>query len=996
MIQLHLHSDGSILDGSCEVDRLIDKVIEQGEKAVAVTDHGSCIKLYEFYKKAKERNIKPILGCEFYCGEEGDTNKYHLVLLAKNEIGLKNIFNLLYKGYGNFYSRPRIMYKDLEQHKEGLICLSACIGGEVAKTYLKDGFDKAISVATYFKNLFGDDYYLEVQPNNLSLQRDFNMAVEKMCALGFKPIVTCDAHYVSKEDYNAHDTMLCLKVGKKKADNNRFKFPSNDFYLKTNEEVVGELSKHLNIDFINKAISNTYEVADKCDVEIKHRDLLPKFPGVDNEKVALAEACNVGFAIRKAEGHYNGMDIKEVINRISYELENICEKGYAGYFLTVQDFARFCNENDIPFGGGRGSVCGSEIAFILGVTQVEPIKYGLLYERFLNPTRNSPPDIDSDVCYEKRHLVIEYIKKKYGENNVAHIIAEGKMTTKAVVRKVLSVYGYEMKVINSICKLVPDKASSLEEALKNDDFRSRLEGKQELQDMIRLEGLISHASKHAAGLLITPEPVYDLFPVRVDRDDNVAVCEWHKKTVEALGGYKFDLLGLKQLTIFDKTIKAINKNYNKNLTLKDLYSIDLEDKKIYEVLNKGNLKTIFQFTGSSAGAVINEMKPSCFNDIMVAESICRPGVIEANLYLQNKKAFNETGSFDKPSYYSTVKDILDETYGALVYQEQTMLLLHKLGGFTLGEADGLRKVKDLEPYRERFVNGCLERGLSIQEANKLFDRFDLGYSFNKSHACAYGMISAICCYLLAYYPKEFLASSMTLELTQQEPDIKGFISEATKLDINILPPDINASTDEFKAVESGIKFPLNVIKHVGDSAYKSILKSRPYTSLADFLSKVPKSSVKKNVVINLIKAGCFDEFDENRSILLSNYYNSRNEDVQVYFWCDDVQMIYENEVLGFTLGKHPLDGYVSTDLNEHKENDIVTIIGLLNEVRTHVDKNGNNMAFLKLENKICNFEGIVFSYAYTKLSKYLYKGAKLGVTGKKQGNTVLINNIWEV
>lgn len=996
MIQLHIHSDGSVLDGSCEIKSLLDEVEKQKEKAVALTDHGSCIKLYEFYKEAKNRNIKPILGCEFYCGEKDDKNKYHLVLLAKNEIGLKNIFNLLYKGYDNFYSRPRIQYKDLEEYKEGIICLSACIGGEVAKTFLKDGYDKAVSVATYFKSLFGEDYYLEIQPNGLKPQRDFNLFVQRVCSLGFKPIVTCDAHYVKKEDYSAHDTMLCMKVNKKKSDKDRFRFSENSFYLKTSEEVKQDLEPYLNPMFINLAILNTYEVADKCNVEVKHRDLLPKMPDIVDEKYELAKACNVGFSKRNQEGAFKNLELKKVVDRISYELKNICEKGYAGYFLIVQDFINYCKSEGIPTGVGRGSVCGSEVAFILGITEVEPIKHGLLYERFLNPTRNSPPDVDTDVDYEDRHLLIEYIKSKYGMNNVAHIIAEGKMTTKAVIRRVLSVYSYETKVINQIAKLVSPKCSNLKEALQNEELKSRLDGTNELKDMIKLEGLISHASKHAAGVLITPEPVFNLFPIRMDREENVPVCEWHKKHVEALGGYKFDLLGLKQLTIFKKTLKAIKRNHGKDIDLYDLYKIDLEDEKIYEVLNKGNLRTIFQFTGESAGHIIDTMKPKCFNDIMVAESICRPGVLEADLYLSNKRLFDETGTYPKPSYYKYVKDILDETYGALVYQEQTMMLFHKLGGFSLGEADSLRKVKDLEPYRERFVNGCLSIGMTVQESNELFDRFDLGYSFNKSHACAYGMNSAICCYLLAYYPEEFIASSMTLELTQAEPDIKGFINEAIKLGINVLPPDVNISTDEFYASNDGIKFPLTVIKQVGSSAYASILANRPYNGLNDFITRVPKASVKKNVVINLIKAGCFDDFNKNRSILLSDFYNSRNEEKDIYYWCDEVQIMYETETIGFSLGKHPLDGYTSKDISDFKEGDIITIIGIINEVKNHIDKNKKNMAFLKLENKLCSYEGIVFSYAYTQLSRFLYKGAKLCLTGKKQSNTILINSIHEI
>lgn len=996
MIQLHVHSDGSVLDGSCKIERMLDEVERQNEKAVAITDHGSCIKLYEFYKKAKEKNIKPILGCEFYSGEEEDHNKFHIVLLVKNEVGLKNLFNLMYKSHKNFYSKPRIKYEDIEKHSEGLICLSACIGGELSKTYLKEGKQKALKVANYFRAIFKDDYYIEIQPNPLPFQKKFNEFAKELCSVGFKPVVTCDAHYVTKDEYNSHDTMLCIQVQKKKQDTDRFRFTSNDYYFKENEQILRELD-YLGTSFVDEAIDNTYFIADKCNLVIdESKNLLPKMPEVEDERKKLAILCNEGFRKRHKQGHYKDIPIQKVIDRISYELENIISKGYAGYFLIVEDFVRYCKENNIPYGVGRGSVCGSEVAFILGITEVEPIKYGLLYERFLNPTRNSPPDIDTDVCYEMRGIVLDYIKGKYGEDNVSHIITEGKMTTKAVIRKVLTAYGYEMKVINQTCKLVDERCENLEEAIQNEDLARRLVGKPEYEDMKKLEGLMSHAGKHAAGLLITPEPVYNLFPTRIDREENVLVCEWHKKHIEKIGAYKFDLLGLKQLTIFNKTIQAINRNYNKSMTLDDLFNIDYEDEKIYEVLNKGALKTVFQFTGGSASAVIDQMKPKNFNDIMVAESICRPGVKEANLYLSNRKLFNESGTFPVPTYYEKVRHLLDETYGAIVYQEQTMNLLHEIGGFTLGEADSLRKVKSLEEYRERFINGALTKGFTVEEANELFDRFDLGYSFNKSHACAYGKTSAMCCYLLANYPKEFIASSMTLELTQAKPDIKGFIREAVQLGINILPPNINTSTDEFYADLDGIRLPLNMIANVGDSAYASILSKRPYTSFSDFVARVPKRSVKKNSVVNLIKAGCFDEYNKNRSLVLSDYYNSRNEEENVYYWCDDVQMVYETEAFGFTLGKHQLDGYVNKDINEFNEDDNAVLNCLVTEVRLHKDKHKKDMLFLKLENKVCDFEGILFSYGYAKLSKVFYVGAKVCVQGKKQGKTILVNNAFNI
>lgn len=994
IIHLHLHTDASELDGSCEVNRLIEKTKKQGEKAVAITDHGTCLKHYEFYKVATENGIKPILGCEFYCGEEDSKDTFHLIVLAKDNVGLKNMYNLMYLSHKNFYRKPRIKYCDLEKHKEGFIVLSSCLGSETARTFRAGHISRSIDTMKFFKNTFGNDYYLEIQPNSIPIQRDYNLFLEKTAKeLGIKVVVTVDSHYINKEDFEKHDTLLCIQTKKKKADEERFKFPSNDFYLKDEEEVIRELD-YLRKETITEGINSTYEIADKCNATIEYKDLLPKMPGIEDERKELARLCNEGFKKRMSQGHYNNMNIQEVVDRIKFELSNIIEKGYAGYFLIVEDIFKYCEENNIPTGGGRGSVCGSEVAFVLGITDVEPIKYGLLYERFLNPTRNSPPDVDTDVCYEKRQEVISYIENKYGFENVSHIITEGKMTTKAVIRKVLTVYGYEMSAIKEFTSLVDDRASNLEEAIEmSDKLKAKLLGTRMYEDMTLLEGLISHTSKHAAGILITPEPIYNIYPTRIDREENVVVCEWHKKSVESTGGFKFDFLGLKQLTIFDKTLKFIKQNKGIDIKFKDLYNINLEDENIYKVLNDGALNTIFQFTGDSASAVISKMKPTCFDDIMVAESICRPGVRENELYLSNKKLFNETGSFDKPSYYSHIEDIVGSTMGCIVYQEQTMQILNKIGNFSLGEADGLRKVKSLEPFRERFVTNAITNGLTEFEANELFDRFDLGYSFNKSHACAYGLTSAICCYLYYYYPEEFLSASMTLELTQQKPNINAFLKEVRKLGIKVLPPDINASSNEFLATGDGIRIPLTMVESVGDKACSSVFDKRPYVGFADFLKRVNKSKVGKKVVENLIKSGAFDSFEQNRSLLLTDYYNFRNEDKEVYFWCDEVQMMYENQVFGFTLSKDPLDGYTNKNINEFAEGTIINIVGIIREVRTIKDKNKKDMAFLNIENKECTYSGVVFSYAYPKIKQYLEVGYKLNFVGKKQGTSVLINNV---
>ena len=989
-VHLHVHTSGSVLDGAIKIDELVKKVKEQGEKAVAITDHGAMIKCYEFYKECIANNIKPIIGCEFYCGEEDDGNAYHLVLLAKNNQGLKNLYKLVHSSYELFYKKPRISMKMLDKYSEGLICLTACLGGAVARNY-KENIGESIKYLSYLKGKFNNDLYLEIQPNSSKDQIEYNNWIQEASNnFNIEPVVTCDAHFLEKEDFESHDTLLCMQTKKKKNDTKRWRFPTKDTYIQTDEEIRSKLS-YLSKDFVNRCINNTRIISDKCNITIEYEDLMPDLPGVTDPNHRLAILCNEGFAKRAKQGAFNGLDINEVISRVKYELSVLSEKGYSGYFLILEDFYRYCKENDIPVGVGRGSCCGCEVAYLLGLTEVEPIKYGLYFERFLNPSRNSPPDFDADICYDKRHLVIQYIKDKYGENNTAHIMAEGTLTTKAVFRKVLSVYGYEMKVINAYAKLISDKANNLKEAIElSEELKNIFNNTQEFKDMLRLEGLMSHASKHAAGILIMNDRVDDHFPVRFDKEENVMVCEWHKKIVEGLGAFKFDLLGLKQLTIFDKTLKAIERNHGVKITLEQLYNINYEDPCIYEILNKGKLCSIFQFTGDSASAVISKMKPTCFEDIMVAESICRPGVKEAEMYLDNK-----TNGFEKPIYWEHVKDILEPTFGAIVYQEQTMLIMNRIAGWSLGKADGMRKVKNLEEHRDDFVNSAVDNGYSSDVANSIFDRFDMAYSFNKSHACAYGKISAICCYLLAKYPTEFLASSMTLELTQAEPNIEGFIKEAKSLGINILPADINLSTSEFEPYIDGIRIPLTSIKNIGDSAYVSILENREkgeYKSLMDFVSRVPKGKVKVNSVTSLIKAGAFDLFNRNRSELLIEFLKFRERDYsKVFFYCDEVQIMYETEVYGFSLGKHPLDGYTNKDIKDFNNNDVINIIGIVKKITRKIDKNGNEMAFLDMENKECAYRGVAFARTYSKYKGILLEGMKLSLNGKKDGNSILIN-----
>ena len=555
MIAIHVHSDGSLLDGKAKIDEIINRAIELGENSVALTNHGNMVTAFNFYKKCKENNIKPLLGCEVYVGEKGDSNKYHLILLAKNDTGYKNLLYIQYYSHlKNFYSKPRVDYNTLIQKSEGLICGTACIGGEIGQNFLNGDKEEAIRTINKLKSIFKEDLYLEIQPNSIPAQKDYNkFIIEQSKNQNIPIIVTTDAHYARKEDADTHDTLLCMQIKKKKNDETRWRFTGNDYYMMSDEEVIKNLS-YLDIDDVKTAIKNTYVIRDKCNVELHTgANYLPVF--CQNAPQKLAELCNAGFQKRLSEGAFQGVDVNEVVARVSRELKDYTKKGYADYFLIIHDLLQYCEKEDIFYGCGRGSVAGSEIAFLLGITEVEPIKYGLLSERFLNPTRNSHPDIDTDICYLNRHKIIQYMKDKYGEENVAGIIAEGKLTLSSVVRKVLSTYGYEMDVINKVASYLKEKYvveaedednedknekyKNVQEALEhNEDFKNFFDNlDDEIQrDIKSLENTISHFSKHAAGIIIAPTPVYEYIPVMRDsKEEGMMMSQWDKKIVEDIG-----------------------------------------------------------------------------------------------------------------------------------------------------------------------------------------------------------------------------------------------------------------------------------------------------------------------------------------------------------------------------------------------------------------------------------------------------------------------------
>lgn len=999
-VSLHNHTDGSVLDGACSIDRLIDRAIELQMPAVGITDHGNMIKSYEFYTKCTSKGIKPIIGCEFYVGEPESKDAFHLVVIAKNNTGLTNLYKLnAYSFKDNFYRKPRISFDKLIELHEGLIVTTACIGSiwgqaSISKT------DLDLTMIANLRDVFVDDFYLEIQPNTIPEQKNYNEVLTRISTVSGVPLVVGgDVHYVLKEDFEAHDTMLAMQTKKKKNDPKRFRFSANDYYLKTRDEINSELVGLgiSQLDVLN-ALNNTVHIADKCSVTMEPGQHLPMFSNMDRTGASklLREHVTTRYWTRYDK------PIQEVIDRIFYELGVIEDKGYAGYFLIVEDFIDYAKDNGILIGPGRGSASGCMLSYILGITDVDPIEHGLLFHRFLNPDRDTSVDIDIDVDYELRHLVVSYVKDTYGEDHVAQVMAEGTLAPMAVLRRVMGVFDHPQRVISQVSATIRGEGfKSVTDAYRdNSAFRSFMDKyKEEYKAMQVLEGLMSHTSTHAAGLIITTEPIYELVPCDYDRELGLYRTQWHKKIVEGLGFYKFDLLGLKTLSVIRKTKESIYKNYGADTAITSMKEC-IYDQRVYEHLRDGNLTGIFQFDKAAGSEAIHTIKPTSFEEVVAATALCRPGVVEAQLYYANKELHDKGKAYPVPEYWELVKDILEPTYGTIVYQEQTMLLMNRLTGnrWTLGKADSMRKVKDLEEFRKEFIFFATtsEQGLSDDLASAIYSRFDMSYSFNKSHAVAYSYISCYCAYLKMNFPKEFYAALMTIENLSSNSNLVEQIREVKALGVPVLPPDIRVSRDSFVPTEQGIRYPLTAIKGVGDKVTAWLddnIDAMPVIqtgTIHEIMKFVPKRVFNKRVMTNLIKAGAFDYLEQNRSMLLGEYFRFRQEQYTSYTWGRELSMSFEKEVLGTTLTHHPLDGVVIPRWHTFKDGDKAQMTGIIQEINTIQDKNDNTMAFVKVANKHDTVELVIFSYVYKQIMKLLHKGNAVVFQGDKDKQALLV------
>lgn len=980
---LHLHTEYSLLDGSGKIENLISRAKELGMDSIAITDHGVMYGCVAFYKEAIEQGIKPILGCEVYVAAKSmdiklndkENSTHHLVLLVKNEEGYKNLMEIVSEAsIRGFYYKPRVDHDFLREHSEGLIALSACLGGEVQYWHLKDNYEKAKKVALLYNDIFKEGFYLEIQNHGMDEQRKVTEANIKLSKeTGIPLVATNDVHYINQKDSASHDILMCIQTGKTLDDPNRRRYPSDQFYLKSPEEMWDMFS------YVPEALENTVKIAEECNFDYEfHVSKLPKFPvpeGIEPFDY-LKNLCYSGLIERYDifdEFKNKPLNVEEFVDyykeneeacgyieRLEYELSVIKQMGYVDYFLITWDFIRFSNENGIPTGPGRGSAAGSIVAYTLGITKIDPIKYSLLFERFLNPERVSMPDIDSDFCYERRQEVIDYVVDKYGVNNVSQIITFGTMAPRVCIRDVGRAMNYSYAEVDRIAKMIPTMLGiTIDKALEiNPELKAAYNNEERVKNLIDiskdLEGLPRHSSTHAAGVVIASKPLVEYVPLQKNEDSIVA--QFDMTTLEELGLLKMDFLGLRTLTVMNDAVKMIKENQGIEINLD---KIGFEDEKVYKMLGEGKTAGVFQLESPGMTSFMKELKPDCLEDIIAGISLYRPGpMAEIPRYIECKQ------NPDKVKYEAPeLEDILNVTYGVMVYQEQVMEIVRKLAGYSMGRSDLVRRAmskkkhKVMEEERKNFifgvvdeegnieVPGCKRNGISEEAANKIFDQMMdfASYAFNKSHAAAYAVIGYQTAYLMKYYPAETIAAMLNSVMGTSEK-VAHYIAFAESLGIQVLPPDINESYSKFTVKGDKIRFGLAAIKNVGFNVVETIVESRnkkgSFESLMDFINKIDLSSVNKRAIESLIKAGALDGFNIYRSKLLAVYEKlmdgvanekKRNIDGQISLFGieEEVELpeinypnikefakknllSMEKEMTGLYLSGHPLDEYVDS------------------------------------------------------------------------------------
>lgn len=999
---LHVHSEYSTLDGMGKVRELLTTAKEHGQTFMALTDHGVMSGLWEAQKIADELDMKMIHGCEFYwqyseeCIAGGAKGNGHILILAKNNKGLENMMRLSeWAGKHNFSRNPRITIDKLQEHREGLIVTSACLGSEFNQFIMQGRSDLARRWAREMKGIFGDDFYIELQPNSVPEQHMCNnIGINIANELGIKLIATNDVHYTFESDCFPHEVLLAMQMKQKMSNEKRFRFPSEDFWLKSEEEMY-ETFKGLDGNTVRQAIETTKEIADKCDSRITKGHYLPSFydvPEGETERSLLAKRIKEGLIERDLKD-------KDFVKSVQYELDVIDRNGYSGYFLIVQDFVTSAKARGELVGEGRGSGAGSKVAYTTRITEIPPHEYDLLFERFMADGRE--PDFDVD--FSDQQAVFKDLQGKYGVQNVARIVAFGKMTPKAVARKVMNTFEHNQFIQKQISDLIPEGCKDLFEAIKESEELQKFQRiyATEFGVMERLQNVISHLSQHAGGVLIYPELGKHL-PLSWDRANEIHVAGFDKYMLEELGHFKFDVLGLETLPVLHGTLESIRKTGKKI----DLTSIDLEDQDVYDMLCKGDVSGTFQMSAQSQK--IMQQQPRCFRDLIAINALIRPGVGDWDEYIARRNGAPY-------EIYEPRKAYMEETAGTMTYQEQFLLDCHILAGWDIAYADKhVRKNKAIradEALRTKFIEDCTSRGhgeVAQEVWKEIEDAVDGGYSFNKSHSASYAMLTYQTAYLKYHYPEHFYASLMSGCKTDGDgqDEIAKYIAEVKERGIKILPPSINHSGDSFTVTPSGIAYRITTIKHVGDSAIAHISDLRPFSSFDDFMARRSTSIAKKNVIVNLIKAGAFDEFGEKREDLMwkldmagrTKTQIKNGYQVPIYPIDDMTYMEWEKEVLGMYLSAHPMERFGFQSIDSFDEGGYALQGGEVTAVyEFHPQKNPAKpkMAFVTVNTLYGSVKCVVFASTWARkgVKEACQNGHLILIRGKRSGRDILMDSV---
>ncbi len=1062
-VPLHNHSDYSLLDGASQLPAMVKRAEELGMPAIALTDHGVMYGAIELLKLCRGSSVKPIIGNEMYVinGSIDDPNppkkerRYHLVVLAKNAVGYRNLVKLTsishlrgMRGRGIF-SRACIDKPTLERYSEGLIIATACLGGEIPQAILRDRPDVARDVARWYQGVFGDDFYLEIQDHGSPEDRIVNVEIAKISKeLGIPLVATNDAHYLTSNDAEAHDALLCVLTGKLVTDEKRLRYTGTEF-IKSEQEMLGLFADHLEPEVVAEAVANTARVAEKVeDYDILGRYQMPRFPIPEGHTPVsyLREVTEQGLRARLGLPEASGFD-STYGERLDFELQVMEQMGFPTYFLVVWDYIRFARDNGIPVGPGRGSAAGSLVAYALGITNIDPVTNGLLFERFLNPERKSMPDIDTDFCIERRGEVIDYVTERYGEDKVAQIITFNRMTSKAVLKDVARVLDIPYGDADRLAKLIPvvrGKPAKLKEMIGEEspapEFREKYLGdpavKRWVDMAMRIEGTNKTFGVHAAGVVIAADPLDEVVPLQRNNDGQV-ITQYFMEDVESMGLLKMDFLGLKNLTMIDKTVDLVQQSSGVSI---DPDALPLDDPGTFGLLARGDLEGIFQLESSGMRQIVRDLKPSSLEDISSILALYRPGPLDAGLIPKfiNRKHGREAIDFA----HAKLEPILQETYGIMVYQEQIMKIAQDLAGYSLGEADllrramGKKKVSEMQKHRDIFVKGASERGVDAKIADELFDQMVLfaEYCFNKSHSTAYGAVTYQTAYLKAHYPVAYMAALLTVNAGSTDK-IQRYISNCNAMGIEVMPPDVNASGIDFTPVGDRILFGLSAVRNLGEGAIRVLLETRasdgPFKSLADLCDRIPGTTLNRRSLEALIHCGAMDalEPEANRAQLMADldliidWASSRARDrasgqgnlfdlfaapaddssdatpaaggdlstapkaAPVKDYPPTEKLRLEKELVGFYLSDHPLKQLTRPvqllspvglgGLEEQADKARVSVVGMVSGLRPVTTRKGDRMAVLQLEDLSGSCEAVVFPKTYARLSDHLMVDARL-------------------